>query len=340
MLVVTLPPRGRYADQILTPLLCDDIALRMKVIYMGAPSFAVAPLQALYKLGVELVAVLTKAPKAGGRRGLATTKTAVHEEAERLGLRVLTPLTLRSDDSRRVLLDLQADVAVVAAYGLLLPAEALAAPRLGCFNLHASLLPRWRGAAPVQRAIMAGDIEAGVSIMKMEVGLDTGPIAGELRTAIDPSETAEELTTRLSLLGAQSLSENWDALINQRLKFEAQASTGVEYARKIDKSETPIDWSQSAERVRGHIHGLSPFPGAHTEIEANGGRERLKILRAEVVAGGGQPGVILDEQMTVDCGVGAIRVLRAQRAGRNAVSGLELMRSGFVRVGERLAASG
>jgi methionyl-tRNA formyltransferase len=260
----------------------------------------------------------------------------VHLAAQELGLSVKTPQTLRDPQAQRELADLKADIAIVAAYGLLLPAEALAGPRLGCFNLHASLLPRWRGAAPVQRAIMAADEETGVSIMRMETGLDTGPIAGEVRTRIDRLETSGELTTRLAELAAETIRVSWDALIHERLAFASQSSAGVEYARKIDKAEAPIDWSASALRVKGHIHGLSPFPGATAELQTPGLPERLKILRAEVVEIEGRPGEILDERMTIACGRDAIRVLQAQRPGRNVVSGLELMRSGILRVGDVL----
>jgi methionyl-tRNA formyltransferase len=307
---------------------------RMKVIFMGAPAFAVPPLRTLLKLGAEIVAVFTKAPRAAGRRGLQTTRTHVHEEAERAGLRMFTPVTLRSVEAQTALQELQADLAIVAAYGLLLPEEVLRAPRLGCFNLHASLLPRWRGAAPVQRAIMAGDSETGVSIMRMEVGLDTGPIAGELRTAIDPSETAEELSGRLSLLAAETLENNWSDLVGLRLRFGAQDESDVSYARKIEKAETPIDWTMAAERVRGHIHGLSPFPGARATFKFRGAREVLKALRAEVIDKDGAPGVILDDQLTVACGRGAVRLLQVQRAGRNVITGAEFMRSGTLQPGD------
>jgi methionyl-tRNA formyltransferase len=309
----------------------------MKVVFMGAPAFAVPTLKALSRVGSHLVAVYTKAPRRGGRRGLEIVKTPVHLAAEELGIIVKTPQTLRDARAQQGLVDLKADIAIVAAYGLLLPAEALAAPRLGCFNLHASLLPRWRGAAPVQRAIMAGDEETGVSIMKMETGLDTGPIAGELRTSIDPLETSDELTARLAELAAETVRANWDALTRGRLTFAPQNSTGVEYARKIDKSEAPIDWSADALHVRGHVHGLSPFPGATAEIRTEGAPERLKILRVEVVECQGHPGEILDERMTIACGRGAVRVLQAQRPGRNVVSGVELLRSRVLRVGDVLA---
>jgi methionyl-tRNA formyltransferase len=313
---------------------------RMKVIFMGAPAFAVPSLRALSNVGAEIVGVFTKAPRAAGRRGLQTKRTPVHEEAERVGLRVLTPLTLRSSEAQTALQELRADLAIVAAYGLLLPEEVLRAPRLGCFNLHASLLPRWRGAAPIQRAIMAGDAETGVSIMKMEVGLDTGPIAGELRTAIDPSETAEELSARLSLLAAKTLEDNWGDLAGNRLRFGAQDESEVKYARKIEKAETPIDWTMAAERVRGHIHGLSPFPGAHATFKSRGAREVLRVLRAEVVDNDGVPGVLLDDQLTVACGRRAVRLLQVQRAGRNVITGAEFMRSGALGVSDTFETKG
>lgn len=308
----------------------------MKAIFMGAPAFAVPALLTLSGLPVEIVAVYTKAPRPAGRRGLEATKTPVHAQAESLGLEVRTPATLRTTDALENLRALFADIAIVAAYGLILPAEALVAPRLGCFNLHGSLLPRWRGAAPVQRALMAGDAETGVSIMRMETGLDTGPIAGEVRTAIDPNETAMELTLRLSHLAARTLGDNWSALVDGRLAFEAQVEAGVTYARKIDKAEAPLDWRQPASQVKDHIRALSPFPGAITQTRAS---ERLKILRAEVVDGEGAPGEILDNDLTVACGRGAVRALRVQRAGRNAMSGAEFMRSGTLRIGDVFAAS-
>jgi methionyl-tRNA formyltransferase len=312
----------------------------MKVIFMGAPAFAVPALKAVARTGSEIAAVYTKPPRQGGRRGLEITKTPVHFAAEELGLRVETPSTLRQSDVLQQFADLRADIAIVAAYGLLLPAEALEAPRLGCYNLHASLLPRWRGAAPIQRAIMAGDRETGVSIMRMEAGLDTGPIAGELRTPIDSMETSAELTERLAELAAQTIRENWDALIHEKLRFSPQSSVGVEYARKIDKAEAPIDWRATAERVQGHIHGLSPFPGAVAEMRVGEERERLKILRAEIVRRQGRPGVILDERMTIACGRDAIRVLKVQRPGRNVISGDEFMRSGVLRIGDALTPAG
>lgn len=304
---------------------------------MGAPPFAVSPLRVLASARAEIVGVFTRAPKAAGRRGLQIKKTAVHEEAERLGLPVFTPTTLRDAEWHDKLRELRADLAIVAAYGLLLPAEALVAPRLGCFNLHASLLPRWRGAAPIQRAIMAGDTETGVSIMKMETGLDTGPISGELRTEIFPSETAEELSARLSTLAAKTLEENWSDLVESRLAFRAQADSGVLYARKIEKNEALIDWANESYHIRGQIHALSPFPGSQTSFKYRGQQETLKVLRAEIVDGGGPPGQILDHKLTVACGRGAVRLLQVQRAGRNVVAGADFMRSAILQVGDLFA---
>ncbi len=301
---------------------------------MGAPAFAVPVLETLSRLPTKIVAVYTKAPRPAGRRGLEATKTPVHVLAESLGLEVRTPATLRSAEALEALRTLRADIAIVAAYGLILSADALAIPRLGCFNLHGSLLPRWRGAAPVQRALMAGDAETGVSIMRMETGLDTGPLAGEVRTPIDPCETAEELAFRLSHLSALTLGDNWSALSDGRLAFVSQSLIGVTYAQKIDKREAPIDWSRLAPLVRDHIRALSPFPGAVTQTPAS---ERLKILRAEIAEGEGTPGELIGKDMVIACGRGAVRALRVQRAGRNAMSGLEFMRSGALRVGDLLA---
>jgi methionyl-tRNA formyltransferase len=304
---------------------------------MGAPEFAVPILRALSRTSADVVAVYTKAPKPGGRRGLGLKKTPVHLAAEDLGLSVETPTSLRDALAQEALTALNADLAIVAAYGLLLPAQALSAPRLGCFNLHASLLPRWRGAAPVQRAIIAGDAETGVSIMRMEVGLDTGPIAGELRTKIDSRETAGELMARLSQMAARTIVDHWDALVQGRLAFAAQSANGVEYARKIDKSEATIDWTRDADIVRRQILGLSPFPGAVAEFAIGEGSERLKIRRAETVRRSGRPGEILDDDLTIACAEGAVRAIQVQRPGRNVISGADFMRAGAMRIGEVFA---
>ena len=307
----------------------------MKVVFMGAPSFAVPSLEALAKTGAEIVAVYTKAPKSAGRRGLELSKTPVHVLAERLGFRVETPETLRGPEAAESLQAFSPDLAIVAAYGLLLPQAILSIPRLGCYNLHGSLLPRWRGAAPVQRAIMSGDAETGVALMRMEKGLDTGDFAGEVRTAIGRTETAGDLTARLADLAASTLRDNWPALASQTLTFARQAEAGLTYARKIEKDEAPIDWRQSAAEVKAHINGLSPFPGATATLGA--GAQRLKLLRADLADAGGRPGEILDRQFTVACGEGAVRVLEAQRPGRNVVTGEEFLRAGLLKIGETFA---
>ena len=307
----------------------------MRTIFMGAPPFAVPALDTLASLGVNVVAVYTKAPKPAGRRGLELTKTAVHSKAEELGLAVFTPASLRNDVELERFRSFAADIAVVAAYGLILPVGALSAPRLGCVNLHASLLPRWRGAAPIQRAIMAGDAETGIGLMQMEEGLDTGPVGREIRAPIHPSDTSGDLTTRLSELAASLLRESWDELKDGRLFFRGQPVEGVTYARKIEKTETPINWSLNCVAVRNHIHGLSPAPGAYSEIQIGATRERIKFLRVEVVEGQGAPGTILGSDFLVACGKGAIRVVEAQRAGKGPMSGADILRGGKPKTGDR-----
>jgi methionyl-tRNA formyltransferase len=307
----------------------------MRVIFMGTPDFAVPALDALIELGLEVVGVYCKAPRPAGRRGLEVTKAPVHSRAEARGLRVLTPATLRTADAQEAFRTLGADAAVVAAYGLILPPQILAAPKLGCLNLHASLLPRWRGAAPIQRAIMAGDAETGIGLMQMEEGLDTGPVAREARTPIRAGDTAGDLTRVLSASGARLLTECWEDFAGGRLVFHAQRGEGIAYARKIDKSETPIDWTANAQSLRNHFHGLSPSPGAYSEIRIGGAVERIKFLRVEAVEAHGSPGQVLDDQLTVACGNGAIRAREAQRAGKSPMSGAELMRGGSVEIGAR-----
>ncbi len=311
----------------------------MRVIFMGAPEFATPTLSAIVEQGHDVVAVYTRAPRPAGRRGLEVTKTPVHRLADAHALPVVTTATLRTLEAQAEFRAFGADVAVVAAYGLILPPAVLAAPKLGCLNIHASLLPRWRGAAPVQRAIMAGDAETGVDLMRMEEGLDTGPVAREARTPIRASDTAGDLTAILAALGAKLIEDGLPDLAAGRLNFRPQTSQGVTYARKIDKSEAPIDWTADAIRVRNHIHGLSPSPGAYGEIECGVRTERIKILRAAVVDLSGPPGAVLDGEMTVACGVGAIRVIEAQRAGKSAMSGAELMRGAKIATGARFTPS-
>ena len=307
----------------------------MRVVFMGAPDFATPALRAILEHGHEVVAVYTRAPQPAGRRGLELTKTPVHRLADDFGLPVVTAATLRSAEAQETFRAFAADVAVVVAYGLILPPPALAAPRLGCLNLHASLLPRWRGAAPIQRAIMAGDAETGVDLMRMEAGLDTGPVAREIRAPIRPDETAGELTARLAELGARLIAESLPELAAGRLVFHPQSVEGATYAHKIDKSEAAIDWNAEAVAVRNRIHGLSPAPGAYGEIAIGGRLERVKILRAEVVERAGPPGAVVDPSMVVACGDKAIRVVAAQRPGKTPMSGAELMRGAKLDVGAR-----
>jgi len=307
----------------------------MRVIFMGAPEFAVPALRAIVERGHAVAAVYTRAPQPGGRRGLELTKTPVHRLADSFGLKVETPGTLRDSGAQETFRAFAADVAVVVAYGLILPPPVLAAPRLGCLNLHASLLPRWRGAAPIQRAIMAGDAETGVDLMRMEIGLDTGPVAREIRAEIRTDETAGELAARLAEIGARLIVDALPELAAGGLEFRPQDAEGATYARKIDKSEAAIDWSESAVAVRNRIHGLSPAPGAYGEIAIGGRAERIKVLRAEVVDQAGAPGVVIDPAMIVACGDGAIRVIAAQRPGKTAMSGAELIRGAKLEVGAR-----
>ena len=307
----------------------------MRVVFMGAPEFATPALRAIVERGHEVVAVYTRAPQPAGRRGLELTKPPVHRLAEEFGLPVATAATLRNAEAQEAFRALAADVVVVVAYGLILPPPVLAAPRLGCLNLHASLLPRWRGAAPIQRAIMAGDRETGVDLMRMEEGLDTGPVAREIRTPIRPDETAGELTLRLAGLGARLIAESLPELAAGRLAFQPQSPEGATYAHKIDKGEAAVEWSAAAEAVRNRIHGLSPAPGAHSEIAIAGRLERVKILRAEIVERAGLPGAIVDPSMVVACGDRAIRIVAAQRPGKTPMSGAELMRGAKLEVGAR-----
>ncbi|THD42338.1 MAG: methionyl-tRNA formyltransferase [Bradyrhizobium sp.] len=307
----------------------------MRVIFMGTPEFATPALSALVEQGHEVAAVYTRAPRPAGPRGLEPMKSPVHRLADSLGLPVVTTTTLRTPEAQEAFRAYEADVALVAAYGLILPPPVLAAPRLGCLNIHASLLPRWRGAAPIQRAIMAGDAETGVDLMRMEAGLDTGPVALELRTGITAHDTTGDLSERLAGLGARLIADGLPTLAAGQLVFRPQNEDGAVYARKIDKSEAAIDWTATAKAVRNQIHGLSPSPGAFGEISIGERVERIKIFRAEVVEGGGAPGVLIDAAMTIACGGGAIRVTAGQRAGRNAMSGAELARGAKLAAGAR-----
>jgi methionyl-tRNA formyltransferase len=297
--------------------------LPLRLVFMGTPDFAVPTLVELAGGGHDIAAVYTRAPKPAGRRGLELMPSPVAREAERLKLPIFTPKTLRDNDAADAMRANGADAAVVVAYGLILPKTILDAFPLGCFNLHASLLPRWRGAAPIHRAIMAGDKETGVMVMKMEEGLDTGPVAMAERVAISPDVTTGELHDRLARLGADLMLRAMGALERGGLQLTPQAESGATYASKIDKNETRIDWSKPWNEVHDHCRGLSPFPGAWCEMPGAG---RVKILRTTKGEGGGPPGRILDDKLTVACGSGAVRIVELQRAGGKPMPAEEFLR--------------
>ena len=297
----------------------------MRIVFMGTPDFSVPVLTEILGQGHEVVAVYTRAPKPAGR-GMELKLSPVHALAARFGIEVHTPKSLRTPDAAELFRSHDADVAVVVAYGLILPEDILAAPRLGCLNLHASLLPRWRGAAPIQRAIMAGDAQTGVMVMQMEEGLDTGPVGMAERVTIGADETTGELHDRLSRLGADLMVRALAALSRGSLVFTPQAADGVVYAHKIEKAESRIDWSRPAQAVHDHIRGLSPFPGAWFEADFGRGPERIKVLRTTLAKGQGSAGQRLGDDLTIACGDGAVRLLQVQRAGKGPVSADEFLR--------------
>jgi methionyl-tRNA formyltransferase len=304
----------------------------LRLVFMGTPDFAVPTLIELAGAGHEIAAVYTRAPKPAGR-GMELQETPVARQASRLGLPVLTPKTLKTEDAQDAFRAHGADAAVVVAYGLILPKAVLDVPPLGCFNLHASLLPRWRGAAPINRAVMAGDAESGVTLMKMDEGLDTGDVAMMERVPISSDMTAGELHDRLAVIGADLMLRGIGALERGGLQFVRQPDEGVTYASKIGKDETRIDWSRPWSGVLNHVRGLSPFPGAWCEMQG----ARVKILRATKGEGGGAPGAILDDRLTVACGNGAIRILDLQRAGRQPMKAEEFLRGTAVAQGARIS---
>ncbi|MBY6218403.1 methionyl-tRNA formyltransferase [Qipengyuania aquimaris] len=302
----------------------------MRIIFMGSPDFAVPTLQALVDAAHEVVCVYTQPPRPGGRRGKELTKTPVHQLAERLGIEVRHPSSLKSAEEQEKFAALEADIGVVAAYGLILPQAILDAPKRGCLNVHASLLPDWRGAAPIHRSIMAGDEVTGVTIMQMEAGLDTGPMLATVRTPVE-DKTTGELTEELAELGAQLMVGtliDLDAL--QAVEQDHEAAT---YAKKIDKAEARVDWSRPAQDVVRHVHGLSPFPGAWFEMDG----VRVKLLRAEMAEGSGEPGTVLDDDLAIACGDGAIRPVRLQRAGKPAMERGEFLRGNTIGKGANLS---
>lgn len=318
--------------------------MALRVVFMGTPDFPVPTLRAISEAGHEIVAVYTQPPRAAGRRGLELTPSPVHREAGRLGIPVFTPLSLKGPDEQEAFRALNADVAVVVAYGLLLPRAILDAPRFGCLNGHASLLPRWRGAAPIQRAIMAGDTETGVMVMRMEEGLDTGPVALTHSTEIGADMTAGALHDALMPACAALMVEALAKLEAGTLGFTPQPEDGALYAKKIDKAETRVDWSRPAREVHNHIRGLSPFPGAWCEFGTGAKPERLKLLRSTLAKGGGAqvagsagPGTVLDDELTIACGTGAVRLVEVQRAGSRAVSAGEFVRGSRLAAGAKLS---
>ncbi|SEQ02676.1 methionyl-tRNA formyltransferase [Loktanella sp. DSM 29012] len=290
----------------------------MRVIFMGTPDFSVPVLQALVDAGHEVVAVYAQPPRPAGR-GKKDRPSPVQQRAESLGLEVRHPVSLKSNAAQQAFADLDADIAVVVAYGLILPQAVLDAPRHGCLNIHASLLPRWRGAAPIHRAIMAGDRETGVCIMQMEAGLDTGPFLLRETTSIAADDTTGTLHDRLSVMGARLIVEALAGLAT--LHPVPQPDAGVTYAAKIDKAEARIDWTQDAATVDAQIRGLSPFPGAWTEI----GGERVKLLASQVADASGDPGQVLRD-LTIACGTGSVRITRLQRAGKRPMDTAEALR--------------
>ena len=297
--------------------------MALRLVFMGTPDFAVPTLLEIVGAGHEVVAVYTRAPRPAGRRGLELTPSPIAREAERFGLPIFTPKTLKDTDAADIMRAHNADAAVVVAYGLILPKLILDVFPLGCFNLHASLLPRWRGAAPIHRAVMAGDAETGVMVMKMDEGLDTGPIALEQRVAIGPDATTGELHDELARRGAKLLPVALGALERGSLTLTPQAESSVTYANKIDKSETRIDWTKAWQDVHNHCRGLSPFPGAWFELAGAG---RVKALRTTKGDGGGRPGQVLDDKLTVACGENAVRLVELQRAGGKPMRTEEFLR--------------
>ena len=299
---------------------------------MGTPAFAVPALAAIAASGHRVVAVYTRAPKPGGRRGLELMPSPVHTAALRSGLEVVIPQTLRSADAIATLQSFTPEVVVVAAYGLILPKAVLDVPSKGCLNLHASLLPRWRGAAPVQRAIMAGDTETGIMVMRMEEGLDEGPVAFTGRVAIGPDANAGEITQKLAHAGADLILRALAALEQGELVFTPQAAAEVSYARKISKEEARIDWRQRAKNVHNLVRALAPLPGAYFEAELGKELERVKVLRTELTDGEGTAGLVLDDHLNIACGEGSVRLLEVQRPGKRPMRARDFLRG--VRIGK------
>lgn len=305
--------------------------MTLRLAFMGSPDFAVPTLEAILAAGHDVACVYSQPPRPAGR-GKELRRTAIHQVAERRGLEVRTPANLKDPADREAFAALKLDVAVVVAYGLLLPRAILDAPRLGCFNLHGSILPRWRGAAPIHRAVMAGDPVTGVQVMKMEAGLDTGPVLSTATTPITEDDTTADVHDRLSLLGAGLMVKALAALEAGPVTLTKQAETGVTYAAKVSPAEAGIDWSKSAGEVSAHIRGLSPNPGAWFEMDG----QRIKVLHARTAAGSGSPGQVLDDNLLVACGDRAVRLTRLQRAGKGQMTAEEFQRGARIERGRRL----
>lgn len=314
--------------------------MSLRVIFMGTPDFSVPTLFEIVGQGWDVVACYSQPPRKAGR-GMELKKTPVHEAAESLGIPVFTPTSLKNEEEQERFRSFEADVAVVVAYGLLLPKAILDGTEHGCLNGHASLLPRWRGAAPINRAIMAGDKASGIQVMQMEEGLDTGPVCMSETVAITEDMTAGELHDRLSALGGDLMMRALSALSRGALGATPQTDEGVTYAKKIQKSETRIDWSLPAEQVHNHIRGLSPFPGAWCEMDLGGKKpERVKILRSHRAEGTGVAGEVLAAEgntLSIACGSGAIKLVQVQRAGKKAMSTEEFLRGSKLSVGEAVS---
>ncbi len=309
--------------------------MTMRIAFMGSPDFAVPALEALLAAGHQVACVYSQPPRPAGR-GQELRRTAVHQAADSHGLDVRTPLNFKAEEDRQAFRDLGLDVAVVVAYGLILPKAILEAPRLGCLNLHGSLLPRWRGAAPIQRAIMAGDAETGVQVMQMEAGLDTGPVLLTARTPISETDTTREVHDRLAQLGAALMVEALARLEDGDLPATPQPDEGVTYAAKITTEEARIDWSRPAAQVSAHIRGLSPAPGAWFEYPTDKGPVRIKVLHAQTSAEAGPPGVVLDGRLTIGCGEGSVQLTRLQRAGKGPMTAGDFLRGTPISQGDRL----
>jgi methionyl-tRNA formyltransferase len=307
----------------------------LRLIFMGTPEFAVPTLLEIVRRGHKVVAVYTRAPKPAGR-GLAIQPSAVARAARSRGLRVRTPSKLRTPQAALIFRGHHADAAVVVAYGLILPRTILDAVPLGCFNLHASMLPRWRGAAPINRAIMAGDVSTGVTVMKMDEGLDTGPVVMAKRVPIDSDMTAGELHDRLMRVGARQMGDALDRLEDRKLKPLPKLRVCSTYAPKIENTEARIDWTQPWKTVHDQIRGLSPFPGAWFEFFGDAAPIRVKVLRSTCGEGAGAPGTVLDDHLTIACGEGAVRLLQVQRASRQPMEAEEFLRGTPLRAGAQV----